>query len=61
MASARLVELLLVMMITGLHVDDAMLECLGVRGSAVQALDFDGMYEEILLMDEVDLVTALLD
>jgi hypothetical protein len=59
MASTRLVELLLVMMNARLLNDDAMLECLGVRGSAVKAVDFDDLYEEILLMDEEDLVAAL--
>jgi hypothetical protein len=58
MSSTRLIELLLVMMNAGLLHDDAMLERLGVRGSGVQALDFD-VYEEILLMDEEALVAAL--
>jgi hypothetical protein len=30
-----------------------------VQGSASLAMDFDCMYEEILLMDEEDLVAAL--
>jgi hypothetical protein len=59
MSSTRLVELLLVKMNAGVLNDDAMLECLGVHGSVVQALDFDDLYEEVLLMDEEDLVAAL--
>jgi hypothetical protein len=59
MSSTRLVELLPLKMNAGLLNDDAMLERLGVHGSAVQALDFDDLYEEILLMDEEDLVAAL--
>jgi hypothetical protein len=43
----------------GLLNHDALLERLGVHGSAVQALDFDDLYEEVLLMDEEDLVAAL--
>jgi hypothetical protein len=39
--------------------DQALFERLGVQGSASLAMDFDCMYEEILLMDEEDLVTAL--
>jgi hypothetical protein len=31
---------------------------LGVRGSAVQALNFDDMYDELLLMDVEDLMAA---
>jgi hypothetical protein len=56
MSSTRLIELLLVMMNTGLLHADAMLERLGERGSGVQALN---LYEEILLMDEEALVAAL--
>jgi hypothetical protein len=37
----------------------ALFERLGVQGSASLAMDFDCMYEEILLMDEEDLVAAL--
>jgi hypothetical protein len=59
MSSTRLVELLLVKMNAGVLNDDAMLERLGVHGSAVQALDFDDLYEEVVLMDEEDLVAAL--
>jgi hypothetical protein len=59
MSSKRLVELQL-MKINASHLnDDAVLERLGVHGSAVQALDFDDLYEEFLLMDEEDLVAAL--
>jgi hypothetical protein len=59
MASTWLVELLLVMM-NGSLLNDAMLEqSLVVRGSALQALEFDDMYSELLLMDEEDLVAAL--
>jgi hypothetical protein len=47
------------MMNASLLNDDAMFENLGVRGSAVQASDFDDMYDELLLMDEEDLVAAL--
>jgi hypothetical protein len=36
-----------------------MSDYLGVRGSALQALDFGDMYEELLLMDEEDFVAAL--
>jgi hypothetical protein len=39
--------------------DQALFERLGVQGSASLAMDFDFMYEEILLMDEEDLVAAL--
>jgi hypothetical protein len=40
--------------------DQALLERLGVQGSALLAMDLhDCMYEEILLMDEEDLVAAL--
>jgi hypothetical protein len=39
--------------------DQALFERLGVQGSASLAMDFDCMYEEILLMDEEDLVAAL--
>jgi hypothetical protein len=62
MSSKRLVELLVVKMHhmnASLLNDDAVLERLGVHGSAVQALDFDDLYEEVLLMDEEDLVAAL--
>jgi hypothetical protein len=38
--------------------DQALFERLFVQGSASLAMDFDCMYEEILLMDE-DLVAAL--
>jgi hypothetical protein len=34
-------------------------EYLGVRGSALQALDFDDVCEELLLLDEEDFVAAL--
>jgi hypothetical protein len=59
MSSARLVELLLVKMNAALLNDDFLLERLGVHGSAVQAVEFDDLYEEGLLMDEEDLVEAL--
>jgi hypothetical protein len=39
--------------------DQALLVRLGVQGSASLAMDFDCMYEEILLVDEEDLVAAL--
>jgi hypothetical protein len=58
MASTQLVQLLLVMM-NGSLLNYAMLEQLGVCGSALQALEFDDMYEELLFMDEEDLVAAL--
>jgi hypothetical protein len=35
-------------MMNGKLLNDAMFEHLGVRGSALQALDFDDMYEELL-------------
>jgi hypothetical protein len=59
MTSTRLVELLLMMINARLLNDDAMLEHLGVRGSVVQALNYDDMYEELLLKDEDDLEAAL--
>jgi hypothetical protein len=59
MTSARLVQLLLVLMDPNLINDQALIERLGVQGSASLAMDFDCIYEEILLMDEEDLVVAL--
>jgi hypothetical protein len=59
MTSARLAQLLLVVMNPNLINDQALFERLGVEGSASLAMDFDCMYEEILLMDEEDLVAAL--
>jgi hypothetical protein len=59
MTSARLVQLLLVLMNPNLINDQALFKRLGVQGSASLAMDFDCMYEEILLMDEEDLVAAL--
>jgi hypothetical protein len=59
MSFTRQVELLLVKMNAGVLNDDAMLERLGVHGSAVQALDFDDLYEEVLLMDKKEFVAAL--
>jgi hypothetical protein len=59
MTSARLVQLLLVLMNPNLINDQALFERLGVQGSAALAMDFDCMYEEILLMDEENLVAAL--
>jgi hypothetical protein len=59
MTSARLVQLLLVLMNPNLINDQALFERLGVQGSASLPMDFDCMYEDILLMDEEDLVAAL--
>jgi hypothetical protein len=59
MSFAHLVEQLLVKMNAGFLNDDALMEHLGVHGSAVQALDFDDLYEEVLFMDEEDLVAGL--
>jgi hypothetical protein len=56
MTSARLVQLLLVLMNPNLINDQALLERLGVQGSASLAMDFDCKYKEIVLMDEEDLV-----
>jgi hypothetical protein len=58
MTSARLVQLLMVLMKPNLINDQALFERLGVQGSAL-AMDFDCMYEEVLLMDEEDLAAAL--
>jgi hypothetical protein len=59
MASARLVQLLMVLMNPNLINGQALFERLGVQGSASLAKDFDCMYEEILLINEEDLVAAL--
>jgi hypothetical protein len=54
MTSARLIKLF-----PNLINDQAVFEGLGVQGSASLPNDFDDMYEEILLVDEENLVTAL--
>jgi hypothetical protein len=59
MTSPCLVQPLLVLMNSNLINDQALFERLGMQGSASLAMDFDRIYEEILLMDEEDLVAAL--